>query len=70
MNKFNGFTAYTDDEKNCLGLVEVYSNMCDLLVYDINAERKSYSAEISFLEKDCSGLITTNQNIHLIFFIV
>jgi hypothetical protein len=66
MYKFDGFTAYTDDEKNCFGLVEVHSNMHDLLEYDIDAERKSYSAEISFLENNCSSLVTPNFSIHLI----
>jgi hypothetical protein len=66
MDFFNKYTAYTDDEENCLGLVEMYSNIRDLLNYSVDSSHNSYSAEINFLEKDYSCLINSSQIINLI----
>ena len=58
--ELNGFTAYSDDEKDCFGLVSVRSNMGDLSGCEDASNKHTYEAEISFLEKNCLSLLTAN----------
>jgi hypothetical protein len=60
MRELKGFTAYLNDEKDCLGLVDVHSNMGDLSEYTIYSIQQSYLAEISFLETNCMSLVPAN----------
>jgi hypothetical protein len=60
IREYSGFTAYSDDDKNCFGLVDVSSNMGDLSVYEVASKKPPYEAEIYFSGHDCSSLLTAN----------
>jgi len=60
MRELYGFTAYSDDEKDCFGLVDVLSNMGDLSFYTDVPNQQMYEAEISFSGNNYSRLISTN----------
>ena len=56
---FDGFTAFTEDPDDCLGLVKVYSNMSDLMFYS-STSQGSYSAEITFPAANAHKLLPAN----------
>jgi hypothetical protein len=58
--EYSGFTAYSDDDKDCFGLVDVLSNMGDLSVYEVASNKPPYKAEIYFSGNDCLRLPPAN----------